>query len=85
MLKDPYGKKSAQLTQEDLNEKLRAHARYAAHQGGARAQLAHTRLDGLNLANRNLEEIDMTGASLVGASLYGSLCEFLINQQRLPC
>jgi len=72
MLKDPYGKKSAQLTQEELNKKLSAHAKYVTHQGGARAQLAHARLDGLNLANRNLEEIDMTGASLVGASLYGS-------------
>jgi len=72
MLKDPYGKKSAQLTQEQLNETLRAHERYVAHQGGMRAQLAHARLDGLNLANRNLEEVDMTGASLVGASLYGS-------------
>jgi uncharacterized protein YjbI with pentapeptide repeats len=72
MLQDPYGKKSAQLSQEELNKKLSAHERYLSHQGGMRAQLAHARLDGLNLANRNLEEIDLTGASLVGASLYGS-------------
>ena len=72
MLKDPYGKKSAQLTQEELNDKLRSHERYVSHQGGMRAQLAHARLDGLNLANRNLEEVDLTGASLVGASLYGN-------------
>jgi len=72
MLKDPYGKKLVKHTQQDLNAMLQSHARYAAHQGGMRAQLAHTNLDGLNLANRNLEEIDFTGASLVGASFYGS-------------
>jgi uncharacterized protein YjbI with pentapeptide repeats len=72
MLKDPYGKKRVAPSQQELNAILHAHARYVAHQGGLRAQLAHTNLDGLNLANRNLEEADFTGASLVGASLYGS-------------
>jgi uncharacterized protein YjbI with pentapeptide repeats len=72
MLRDPYGKKRAALTQQELNAIMQEHARYAAGRGGLRAQLAHMDLDGLNLANRNLEEADFSGASLVGASLYGS-------------
>lgn len=72
MPRDPHQTKGVSRTQPELNIVLQAHERYAAGQGGLRAQLAHAILDGLNLANRNLQEADLTGASLVGACLYGS-------------
>lgn len=62
----------APLSQQELNPILAAHERFAAYQGGKRAQLAQRRLDGLNLANRILSEADFAGASLVGATFYGS-------------
>lgn len=60
------------LSQKDLNPILAAHERFAAYQGGKRAQLTRKGLDGLNLANRVLSEADFSGSSLVGATLYGS-------------
>jgi uncharacterized protein YjbI with pentapeptide repeats len=62
----------APLSQKDLNPILAAHERFAAYQGGKRAQLNRRGLDGLNLANRVLSEADFSGSSLVGATLYGS-------------
>ena len=62
----------APLSQKDLNPILAAHERFAAYQGGKRAQLTRKGLDGLNLANRVLSEADFSGSSLVGATLYGS-------------
>ena len=62
----------APLSQKDLNPILAAHERFAAYQGGKRAQLTRKGLDGLNLANRVLSEADFTGSSFVGATLYGS-------------
>jgi uncharacterized protein YjbI with pentapeptide repeats len=73
MLKNPYEYKRVARTQQELNAIMQAHERYVAGEGGLRAQLAHANLDGLVLANRNLQEADFAGASLVGASLYGSV------------
>lgn len=75
MLKNLYGEKRVARTQQELNAILAAHERYAAYQGGVRAQLAHANLDDLNLANRNLCEADFSGASLVRATLCGSNLE----------
>jgi uncharacterized protein YjbI with pentapeptide repeats len=69
MLKNLHGEKRNSRTQEELNAILAAHERYATARGGARAQLAHAALDGLNLGTRNLCEADFAGASLVGANL----------------
>jgi uncharacterized protein YjbI with pentapeptide repeats len=75
MLKNLYGEKRVTRTQHELNAVLLSHERYVTYRGGARAQLAHSELDGLSLANRNLTEVDFSGASLVGANLYGSNLE----------
>jgi uncharacterized protein YjbI with pentapeptide repeats len=75
MLKNFYSETRTRRSQEELNLILAAHERYATHRGGIRARLAHANLDGLNLANRNLEEADLAGASLVGATLSGSNLE----------
>jgi len=75
MLKNPYDEKRVTRTQQELNAVLLSHERYVSYRGGARAQLAHSELDGLVMANRNLTEADFSGASLVGASLYGSNLE----------
>lgn len=72
MLENIYDIQCDPLSQKELNPVLSAHERAVAYQGGARAQLAGKRLDGLNLANRILTEIDLSAASLVGATLYGS-------------
>jgi len=61
--------------QVGINPILSSHERFVAYQGGQRAQLARCRLDGLNLANRTLSEVDFSGASLVGATFYGSNME----------
>ncbi len=61
------------LTQQELNAALLAHERLLAYQrGGARAELAHTKLDGLNLANRNLAEADFSFASMIGTTAFGT-------------
>jgi uncharacterized protein YjbI with pentapeptide repeats len=75
MLKNLYGEKRVTRTQQELNALLLSHERYVSYRGGARAQLAHSDLDGLVMANRNLTEADFSGSSLVGASLYGSNLE----------
>ena len=72
MLANIMDKDSAPLSQKDLNPILAAHERFAAYQGGKRAQLTRKGLDGLNLANRVLTEADFAGSSFVGATLYGS-------------
>jgi uncharacterized protein YjbI with pentapeptide repeats len=81
MLKNPYEYKRVARTQQELNVIMQDHERYITGQGGLRAQLAHANLDGLILANRNLQEADFSGASLVGASLYGSI----LNRANLYC
>lgn len=75
MLKNLYGEKRTKRSQDQLNAILASHERYVASRGGARAQLAHTDLNGLLLNGRKLAEADFAGASLVGASLYGSNLE----------
>lgn len=80
MLPDPKKKKPAP-TQQELSAILHQHERYLSYTGGVRAQLAHTILDGLILANRNLTEIDFSGASLVGASL----CASNLNRASFYC
>ena len=70
-----YDRDSTPLSQKELHPILSAHERFVAYQGGRRAQLARCRLDGLNLANRTLTEADFSGASLVGATFYGSTME----------
>src|SRR5580698_5577663 len=72
MLANIMEQDSAPLSQKDLNPILAAHERFAAYQGGKRAQLTRKGLDGLNLANRVLSEADFSGSSFVGATLYGS-------------
>src|SRR5580692_137631 len=72
MLANTQKNDCAALSQKDLNPILAAHERFAAYQGGKRAQLTHKGLDGLNLANRVLSEADFSGSSFVGATLYGS-------------
>ncbi|MEI9992582.1 MAG: pentapeptide repeat-containing protein [Rhizomicrobium sp.] len=76
MLRNLYEETRTALTQQELNTVLQSHERYLARtSGGLRAHLAHARLDGLNLANRNLTEADFSGASLVGANISGSNLE----------
>lgn len=72
MLTDLHGQKSPKMTQSDLNRVLMAYERYVTGRGGARTHFKMADLSGLNLANRILNEIDFSGASLVGASLHGS-------------
>jgi uncharacterized protein YjbI with pentapeptide repeats len=48
------------------------HEAYLARRHGARAKLAHARLDRLNLVGRNLAEADLSGASLQNANLRGA-------------
>jgi uncharacterized protein YjbI with pentapeptide repeats len=72
MLANTQDQDCAPLSQKDLNPILAAHERFAAYQGGKRAQLTRKGLDGLNLANRVLSEADFSGSSFVGATLYGS-------------
>ena len=75
MLKNVHAESRTEYTQVDLNKLLAAHERYVNGQGGLRAHLAHKRLDGLNLANRELYEAEFSGASLVSATLFGSNLE----------
>ena len=63
---------SVTFSQAELNQILAQHERYAMLRGGARALLKYARLDGLNLANRNLKEAEFAGASFVRANLFGS-------------
>lgn len=72
MLQDVYSRQRRTLSQAELNAVLGQHEHYVACQGGMRAMLGSTNLEGLSLANRNLSEADLSGASLVGANLYGS-------------
>ena len=67
-----YEAKRKSFSQEQLTAALVSHARYLASSGGVRAQLAHSNLDGLNLASRNLTEADFTGCSMIGADLSGT-------------
>lgn len=76
MLKNLYEEQRTALTQQELNAVLAAHERYLQRlTGGVRAKLSHAKLDGLNLANRDLTEADFSGASLVGANVGGSNLE----------
>ena len=63
---------SVTFSQAELNQILAQHERYAMLRGGTRALLKYARLDGLNLANRNLKEAEFAGASFVRANLFGS-------------
>jgi uncharacterized protein YjbI with pentapeptide repeats len=76
MLKNYYSEPRKALTQQELNVILLAHERLLSYQrGAAKAELARTRLDRLNLANRNLAEADFSFASLVGATVLGTNLE----------
>jgi uncharacterized protein YjbI with pentapeptide repeats len=73
MLKSLYHEPRKPLSQPELNAVLLAHERMLSYQrGAAKAELSRTRLDGLNLANRNLAEADFSFASLVGAVAFGT-------------
>ena len=73
MLKNLYEETRTALTQQELNAVMAGHERYLLRlAGGVRAKLSHARLDGLNLADRDLSEADFTSASLVGANVSGS-------------
>ncbi|HEY0105715.1 MAG TPA: pentapeptide repeat-containing protein [Rhizomicrobium sp.] len=73
MLKRIYQEPRKALTQQELNAVLLAHERLLSYQrGAAKAELSRTKLDRLNLANRNLAEADFSFASMVGAVLFGS-------------
>ncbi len=61
-----------QIAQSDLNGILANHERFVLGRGGIRAALKGQVLDGRNLANRMLNEVDFSGASLVRANLHGS-------------
>lgn len=70
------------LTQRELDEAVSAHQRYLAYQpGGARADLASTKLDRLNLAKRKLVDSDFSYASLVGATA----CESDFERAKFLC
>lgn len=60
------------IEQADLNRILSGHEHFVLGRGGARASLKGQVLDGCILANRMLNEADLSGASLVGANLHGS-------------
>ena len=72
MLTNIHGPKRPKITQAELNRLLTAHEHFAAGRGGARTHFKLADLEGLNLANRVLNEIDFSGASLVDASFHGS-------------
>lgn len=73
MLKDLNREQRKTITQQQLNNVLLGHERMLSYQsGGVKADLAHTRLDRLNLANRNLTEADFSYASLIGATMFGT-------------
>ena len=73
MLKRLYTEPRRVLTQPELNTVLLAHERMLSYQrGAAKAELSRTRLDGLNLANRNLAEADFAFASMVSAVAFGT-------------
>ncbi len=72
MLTNYHGPKRPKITQTELNRLLTAHEHFAAGRGGARTHFQLADLEGLNLANRVLHEIDFSGASLVDATLHGS-------------
>lgn len=74
-MNNPYSEKKRAISQSELNTILADHERFVFYKGGRRAQLAHTQLDGLNLANRALNDVDFSGCTLVGATLYGSNLE----------
>jgi uncharacterized protein YjbI with pentapeptide repeats len=75
MLKSHYGEVRIPFTQGKLSAALAEHERYVLRRGGKRALLAHSDLSGLNLANRMLNEAVFSGASLVGATMFGSNLE----------
>lgn len=76
MLRNLYEETRTALTQQELNAVMLAHERFLTRlNGGQRARLSHARLDGLNLANRDLTEADFSGASMVGANVSGSNLE----------
>jgi uncharacterized protein YjbI with pentapeptide repeats len=58
------------VTPAELDKALRAHERFLARApDGKRASLASRNLAGLDLSNRNLTEIDFSGAVFYGANL----------------
>jgi uncharacterized protein YjbI with pentapeptide repeats len=76
MLQKYYSEPRRVLTQQELNVALLAHERLLSYQrGAAKAQLSRTKLDGLNIANRNLAEADFSFASLIGAVAFGTNLE----------
>ncbi|HQN50112.1 MAG TPA: pentapeptide repeat-containing protein, partial [Phenylobacterium sp.] len=58
------------FTQAQLDEALNAHERFVNRAGGGmRLILRYTVLDGLDLAGRDLREVDLSACSLVGCDL----------------
>jgi uncharacterized protein YjbI with pentapeptide repeats len=72
MLKNLYGEKGAALSQTELNGILASQGSHVTCLGGQLARLRSANLNGLNLANRNLQEVDFSGTTFVKANLYGS-------------
>lgn len=60
------------VDQAALTQIVGGHESYLARRQGTRAKLSATKLDGLNMAGRNLSEADLSGASLIGANLRGA-------------
>ncbi|MGB8364780.1 MAG: pentapeptide repeat-containing protein [Rhizomicrobium sp.] len=71
-LKNLYEAKGAALQQAEINGIFSSQGRYAICRGGQFTRLKGANLDGLNLANRNLKEVDFSATSLVKAILCGS-------------
>jgi len=72
MLKNLYDEQRVRIGDAELARALKDHERFATGRGGTRAQFKCTDLEGSVLANRNLDEADFTGASLIGANFFGS-------------
>lgn len=61
------------MTQNKLDEFLVKHRKWILNEeGGARAELNHTNLIGVNLSNTDLRSADLSGANLSNANLIGA-------------
>lgn len=72
MLENEFSGKRVKIEGAELIRALSSHERYVTGRGGARLLFKGAELDGAILANRRLDEADLTGASLIGANLHGS-------------
>lgn len=61
------------MRQDELDEFLVKHRKWILNEeGGARAELNHTNLIGVNLSNTDLRSADLSGANLSNANLIGA-------------